>query len=338
MDVDDIKSFYEESFVADMHIHSHTMLPFPFKQIYQFQHRKTLPPYIKFNQLKAAGVDCAVACAVGDKLVTKCYLFKNNYSAAITQLKKIISEINETEGKIVVSADEIEKYNKEGKVAFLLGIEGGDFLQGDIQNLKKVYDMGVRVICLIHYSKNDIGTPCAEWGHSDEKSKENEFSGLTNFGVEVVKEMNKLGMLIDVAHASKQVTLDIAKVTKKPIISSHTGVKALHDFLRYLSDEEIEAIAKTGGCIGLWPFRHERSAKNISELVEQAKYIADLVGVEHVGIGTDMNGVPQTIEGYNSEFDLPKIAEALFEVGFSESDVRKILGENFLHLLHEILI
>jgi membrane dipeptidase len=142
--------------------------------------------------------------------------------------------------------------------------------------------------------------------------------------------MQQLGMVVDVSHADRQTVFDVVAESTRPIISSHTGVRARGDFARFLGDDEITAIAGTGGVIGLWPYRHRgRGVDDMADLIGHARYVADLVGPQHLCIGTDMNGVPGLMAGYRGEVDLPRITDALLGA-FDEGDVRGILGQNFL--------
>ena len=111
--------------------------------------------------------------------------------------------------------------------------------------------------------------------------------------------MNELGVLVDVAHSDTRTLLDVVDVASAPVVSSHTGARALQDFARYLSDDELRAIAGTGGLVGLWPYRgRHRGVRDIPELVAHARHVADTIGTEHLGVGTDMNGVPAVMAGF----------------------------------------
>ena len=134
--------------------------------------------------------------------------------------------------------------------------------------------------------------------------------------------MNRLGVLVDVAHCDRATVLDVVEVTTAPVVSSHTGARALQDFPRYLTDDELRAIAATGGLVGLWPYRNHRpGVRDIPELVAHARHIADTIGPEHLALGTDMNGVPGVMAGFGGETDLPKVTGALLDAGFDHGEV-----------------
>jgi membrane dipeptidase len=186
---------------------------------------------------------------------------------------------------------------------------------------------------------NALGTTCLPWARyaGPVPVRRPQQRGLSPLGVDVVRRMNELGMVIDVAHADRQTVLDIVETSGAPVMSSHTGARARQDFERFLSDEELRAIAGAGGLIGLWPYRHRgRGVHDLGDLAGHARHIAEIAGAAHIGIGTDMNGVPGVMDGYRDERDLPAVTAALQASGFSDDEVRGIVGENFLRLFERV--
>jgi membrane dipeptidase len=146
--------------------------------------------------------------------------------------------------------------------------------------------------------------------------------------------MNELGMVIDVAHADRPTVLDVVDRTTAPVVATHSGARAKQDFARFLSDDELRAIAATGGVVGLWPYNHRgKGVRDVDDLVAHARHVADLVGAQHLCVGTDMNGVPGLMAGYHGETDLPVVTDALVASGFTDPEVEGILGRNFLRVL-----
>jgi membrane dipeptidase len=144
-------------------------------------------------------------------------------------------------------------------------------------------------------------------------------------------------MVVDLAHADRETTRQACEVTSAPVLSSHTGARALQDFARFLSDDEARMIAATGGLIGLWPFHYRgRGVRDVDDWARHAGYLAELVGAEHLCIGTDMNGVSGLMDGYRGEEDLPVLADALRVTGFSDTEVAGIAGENVLGVLKAV--
>jgi microsomal dipeptidase-like Zn-dependent dipeptidase len=155
--------------------------------------------------------------------------------------------------------------------------------------------------------------------------------------VRVVERMNQRGVLVDVAHCDHATLLDVVGVATAPVVSTHTGARALQDFPRYLTDLELAAIASTGGLVGLWPFRSRRAGvRDLPALVAHARHIRDNIGPEHLALGTDLNGVPGVMAGYGGETDLPKVTGALLDAGFDRREVEGILGGNALRVLRQV--
>lgn len=206
------------------------------------------------------------------------------------------------------------KTNKE-VIGAMLGIEGGHALEGTLENLDKVYEAGVRMIGPTHFFDNEFG------GSAHGQSG----AGLTDFGKQVISRMNELGIFIDLAHSSPAIVDDILSVSTKPVMVSHTGVQAVLDSQRNLSDEQIQKIAANGGIIGIAFFDMAVGTPELPNIITSIKHVRDLVGVEYVALGSDYDGsvaVPFDITG------LPLIVEGLMNAGFSEEEIRAVMGEN----------
>jgi microsomal dipeptidase-like Zn-dependent dipeptidase len=218
---------------------------------------------------------------------------------------------------------EARKTNKK-IIAGLLGIEGAHALEGDMQNLEEVYEAGVRLIGPMHFFDNEMG------GSAHGVSGD----GLTDFGKQVIKRMNELNMIIDLAHVSPKMFDDILEYSEKPVMVSHTGVRAVVNSPRNLSDEQIKKLAAKGGIIGIAFFDKVVGNNEIEGIVASMKRVKNLVGVEHIALGSDYDGsvaMPFDIMGF------PIIVEALMQEGFSEDEIRAIMGENVKRFLLENL-
>jgi len=198
----------------------------------------------------------------------------------------------------------------------MLGIEGLHCLEGDIKNLQLFYDEGVRMASPFHLFDNELG------GSAQGVSK----SGLTDFGKDVIREMNRIGMVIDLAHASEKSIDDILAVNTRPLVVSHTGAKGICDNGRNLSDKHLRAIARSGGLIGIGFFKPAVCAADYDETARTMRYVADLTGIDHVCLGSDFDGAvvtPTDIRG------LHYLVEALQKQGFTEREIRQIMYENY---------
>ncbi len=215
---------------------------------------------------------------------------------------------------------------QSGSLAAYMAVEGGDFLEGSVEKLDEVYTDGIRAIQLVHYVPNDLG---------DLQTSAIMHNGLSPFGKEVVRKMNKLGLLIDMAHASFQTTKDAANLSDSPIMLSHSILEMEPDrpiAKRAISKEHAKVIAGTGGLIGLWPSGFNKS---FDEFVDNSLRLIDVVGINHVGMGTDMDGNFKPV--LNSYTQYPAFADALKNKGLSPKEVEKIMGTNAATLLKKVI-
>lgn len=213
----------------------------------------------------------------------------------------------------------------EKQVAIMPALEGADALEGDIDNLYEMHAAGLRLIQLIHFRNNELGHT-QTWPYSP--------GGLTEFGAEVVRAANKLGMIIDMAHANAETQADILALTTQPVIFSHGGVRHYTDHDRAVTDEQIRAIAANGGVVGIWP--HGRHIDDIAEMVDYIEHVIDVGGVDHAGIGSDLRGVSTYVKGFDGDAKFHAIASELLDRGHSAEDVGKVMGGNFFRVWQEV--
>jgi microsomal dipeptidase-like Zn-dependent dipeptidase len=157
---------------------------------------------------------------------------------------------------------------------------------------------------------------------------------LTAFGKEAVLESNRLGVLIDLAHANTETIMDTLEISKHPVLFSHTECKALQEGDRHLTDEEIRAIAAKGGIIGIWPSGD--TLPKMEDMVRHIDYVKNLVGIDHVSIGSDLRGMSSYTEGFGEEANFLAIAEALIDHGYTDEEVGKVMGDNFMRVWKEV--
>lgn len=202
----------------------------------------------------------------------------------------------------------------------LIGVEGGDFLEGSLERLREIHARGFRSVQLVHYTVNDLG---------DIQTEPPRYGGLTRFGRSVVQEMNRLGMVVDMAHATHDACKQAVDVSTHPLLLSHTLIGDRH--ARLISPDHARLIAQTGGVIGAWGLRTRRDS--FSGYIQAIQRLVDVAGIDHVAIGSDMDGTPRAQVAYAHWYRLP---EALLARGFSRADVAKIMGGNFLRLFREV--
>ncbi|MEP6569082.1 MAG: dipeptidase [Acidobacteriota bacterium] len=276
--------------------------------------------------------------------------------------------------EFATTAADIRRIVSEEKLAALTGLEGGYAIDEKLENVERYYKLGVRYM-------SPAWTESLSWAGSsgDEAGKTR---GLNDFGRAVVREMNRLGMMVDVSHVSDKAFWDIVNTSSKPVIATHSGCRAIANVPRNLTDEMIQAIAKTGGVVNVifypehlepgWSekkkkvdaeiadevqraseaepgdvahkklardrVRREEFAKRlpavtVSRLVDHIDHVVKLVGVDHVGIGSDFDGVQATLSDLADVSQLPNLTRELLLRGYSESDIDKILGGNMLRVM-----
>ena len=224
----------------------------------------------------------------------------------------------------------IEKY-KETKV--LLSIENGAAISGNLENVDYFYSKGVRMMSITWNDDNELG--CGA-------NTKNDF-GLTKLGFEYVRKLIDKGIVIDISHASEKTFWDVVSESNKPVVASHSNVYNLCKHQRNLKDEQIKAIAKSGGVVGICfytDFLNSNKRAEVKDVVQHIKYIKNLVGIDYIGLGSDFDGMPteKTVEGLENVSKLDNIIKELNVQGFSYDEIVKIMLTNWLNVLKKILI
>lgn len=208
-----------------------------------------------------------------------------------------------------------------GILGLIPALEGADALEDDLERLHELHDRGLGLIQLVHFRANTLGH-IQTWPYSP--------GGLTEFGRRVVRGANALGIVIDLAHANSDTIRDTLDVSRHPVIFSHTGARALQEGDRYLGDDDIEAIAAADGVIGIWP--NGSGLESVADMARHIAHIRDLVGIEHVGIGSDLRGMGAYSRGFGEEANFLAIEGALAEHGFDRRAIDLVMGGNFMRV------
>lgn len=231
---------------------------------------------------------------------------------------------------IARTLDELKQLKKEGKKAVFLGIENGYALGKDTANLRHFADLGVSYITLCHNGDNDI---------CDSAAGDAEWGGLSPYGREIVDEMNRLGMMIDVSHAAESTFYDVLKHSRKPFIASHSSCRALCNHRRNLDDDQIKALAAQEGVMQICLYKgfiNEFPDKaSLSDAIKHILHVVNLVGVDHVGIGSDFDGDGELI-GCRAANELIQITMRLISEGFGDEDIAKIWGGNLMRVMEDV--
>ncbi|AZR72587.1 hypothetical protein BBF96_03805 [Anoxybacter fermentans] len=231
--------------------------------------------------------------------------------------------------ELVLTAKDVERIRQEGKIGILLAIEGADGVM-NIGCLRNFYRLGVRLITLTWSNSNLLAA-----GVDEEKGW-----GLTNFGRECLEEMNDLGIIVDVSHLALEGFWDVIKLSKAPIVASHSNARAICNHRRNLTDEQLLALKENGGVIGLCyapGHLREGGGADVDDIFKHLYYIKDLIGIDHVGLGTDFDGIVEAPRGMEDISKTPLITKRMLEEGFSREDIAKVMGENFLRVIKQVL-
>ena len=236
-------------------------------------------------------------------------------------------ELNRSRMCIAYTPQEVHVLKAAGKKAIMLGVENGYALGKDLNNIARFKEMGVTYITLCHNGDNDI---------CDSARGKGEWNGLSPFGKEVVRKMNEVGIMVDISHAAESTFYDALEISKQPIIASHSSARALCNHPRNLTDEQLKALAAKGGVIQICLYKgfinEEAEKASLSDAIRHINHIVELVGINHVGIGSDFDGDGELI-GCRASNELINITVRLLKEGYTENDIAKIWGGNLLRVL-----
>jgi membrane dipeptidase len=273
--------------------------------------------------------------------------------------------------ELATTAADIERITKSGRIAAILSMEGGHQIDNDLRVLRMYQRIGIRAMTLTHFRNND-------W--ADSSTDKPLHNGLTDFGKQVVREMNRVGMIVDISHVSDKTFYDAIAVSSKPVIATHSSCRALCDVPRDMTDDMLRAIGRNGGVasINFYPgfinpkdaaaakatitamssqepnltgaaldefarkehfeeTRMKPAQATIDDVVAHIDHAVKIAGIDHVGIGSDFDGIDSVPKGLEDVSKMPKLAAALKKKGYSDSDIQKIWGGNVLRVFREVV-
>jgi membrane dipeptidase len=321
------------------------------------------------DRWRSGGIDVQVLAIWVDTI----YLPHHGMRRALAQIDIFhrLADDNPDRIELARTAADVRRITGDGRLAALLALEGGAVFNDDLAQLRALHRLGVMSVTLTHSASTtwaDSSTDTPRW------------RGLNEFGRQVVRELNRLGIVVDVTHVSDDTVLDVLEVSRAPIIASHSNARTLCDHPRNLTDDLVRAIAGAGGVIGVnfYPPFLDRTARDamlggagdllrllnrpvdvtperldrvaaernaafqavadipsvpLDRLLDHIDHLVTVAGIDHVGLGSDMDGINAYPEGLRTADDFPRITAGLLQRGYHEPDVRKILGENFLRVL-----
>jgi membrane dipeptidase len=275
--------------------------------------------------------------------------------------------------ELATSARDIERIVGQKKIAAVLTVEGGHQIDNDLAVLRMYRRMDILSMTLTHFRSND-------W--ADSSTGKQEHNGLTAFGKDVVREMNRIGMIVDISHVSDKTFYDVLEVTTKPVIASHSSCRSISDVPRNMTDDMMRALARNGGVVGInfgSSFLNQQDAEDlkkhissenaleptftgaaldqfaarkhaaegeshphvghatVEDAVDCIDHIVKITGIDHVGIGSDFDGVRMVPRGLEDVSKMPNLTQALMKRGYAEADIQKIMGSNFLRVIREVV-
>ncbi|HLK29943.1 MAG TPA: dipeptidase [Puia sp.] len=364
------KTIHEKAIVADTHndvLSTITMAGL------DFENDLTGKAHSDLARFKKGGVDIQMFSIFCDDRYGKGTAFK--YANAEIDSLYAIAKRNPGKMEMVATPAQLDHALKAHKLAAMMGVEGGHMMEDDLDNLDSLFKRGVRYMTLTWNNSTSWATSAAD---ETKKSFSVTPYGLTEFGKQVVRRMNELGMMVDISHVGEKTFWDAINTTTKPVIASHSSVYSICPVPRNLKDDQIKAVAKNGGVIDInffsgfidstyfkkrdiffskhkaefdslnalkkpeyevselmskkYPAELNAIRPPLSLLIDHIDYIVKLVGVDYVGLGSDFDGIDSAPLGLEGVQDFPKITEALLKKGYSEKDINKILGGNFLRV------
>lgn len=297
------------------------------------------------ENFKKGGFNVIVSSLYMDDL----FLPEMALKGALGQIRALMEDVETCNGEVVLikNKEQLNQVIKENKIGIILSFEGLEPIGNDIGLLRIFFELGVRAGGLVWSRRNFVADGC-----SFNPVEEGQKGGLTKFGVQVVRKMEEMNMLIDVSHLNDEGFWDVVKFTKKPFIASHSNVRNIHGRMRNLTDEQIKAIAERNGVIGINAYKNIAGViegeNPINKLADHIEYMVDLVGPTHVGYGFDLcnsyyeSEMKFKFDTHNSDSlsshaEAVLLTEELLRRGMSEENAKLVIGGNFLRIFNDIL-
>lgn len=248
------------------------------------------------------------------------------YALTKDRMTRVLATVESGEAVLARDPAAVTLAREQGKVALIPALEGGDGLEGSVDNLRELHGMGLGLLQLVHFRANGLGhiqtypyTP----------------GGLTDRGREIVREANRLGIILDLAHANTETIQDVLEISEHPVLFSHGGLKAFRpEQDRALTDDELRMFAEHGGVVGIWP--NGSDTETVARMVDYLEHVMDVAGEDHVGIGSDLRGVGSYARGFGEEAEFKAVAAELFRRGHGDETVGKIMGGNFWRVFETV--
>ena len=329
------RAIHQRILVIDSH--TDVLLPTTAENLYLPGHASR----VDLDKLKRGGIGAvamAIAVGSGPRTAEGVAAARVEADAKLAAIRAFLKE-HSAEAALALSADDIVRIHKAGKVAVIESFLNTRSIGSDLSAIDGFFRDGVRLFGFSHAGNNDFADSSRPSGEPAE-----EHHGLSAVGKQAVPKLNRLGVIIDVSQLTPAGVLQVLELSKAPVIASHSNVRALIDNTRTLSDPELDAIKTNGGVVHVTPFNNylrrnqagaPASRATVSDLVDHIDYIVKRIGIDHVGIGTDFNH-GSGIDGFNDESEAPNVTRELLRRGYSEAQIAKIWGGNFLRVFRRV--
>lgn len=258
---------------------------------------------------------------------------KADAAAKFAAIHRMVDIQHDGQIALATTAAEVRQLHASGKLVALIGMENGYVIGQDLGLLERYRELGARYLTLVHNGHNDIGDSAQPQARLSDAQEEH--GGLSAFGERVVAELNRLGILVDISHVSRQTMLDATRLSSAPVIASHSGVKAVFDHPRNLDDEQLLAIKQNGGVVQLVAFDaylKQNGGATVEDFVDHIDHAVKVAGIEHVGISSDFGG-GGGIRGWSGAGETFNVTLELVRRGYSEEDIALVWGGNTLRIL-----
>ena len=334
----DAQAIHRESPVADLHAHP-GLTAYWLRRDLTREHR---PSPHGYNPLRSQ-LDLPRIVQGGLRVLTACVYsptvppFPRPFRGALGAMQFVEDLCSRAVDKAAIaSRGNVQAVLASGRVAVVHAAEGGHHIEHSLEKLEQLAARGLRYLTLTHFVHNGLAQPARLGPFSPFRGP----PGLTDFGRRVVKKCEELGVLVDLSHCSDRSFADVAALATRPLLATHTGFRRFHDVERNLSDEQLRTIARSGGVAGVitwsWLLRRRGFVADVEDLADSVVHGALVAGPEHIGIGTDFDGYVWSARRIREARHYPALAEALSKRGFSRSELRGILGANYLRVLGEL--